>query len=97
MTSALTVREKDELTNTIDDFVSAHDPDKKIMFLGAFVDYIENRQSSKNSSLYVTACILYARILDRLDKDNDKSARSMINLAISEYMERAGIDMEKYR
>ena len=97
MNNELIVYNRGEIVDTIDDFVSTQDIDKKVMFLGAFVDYINNRHEGNKSALYITASILYARILDKLHKEDDKSTRSMINLAISEYMEKAGVDMDKYR
>jgi UDP-2,3-diacylglucosamine pyrophosphatase LpxH len=97
MSSELTIREKADLAETIDDFVETNNIDKKILFLGSFVDFIENRHGSGNSSMYVTASILYGRILDKLHKDDDKITRGYINIAVEEYMERAGIDMDKYK
>ena len=89
--------EQNKIIGTIDDFVGTYDTDKKIMYLGAMADFIENKPGSKKSALYMTVSILYARILDTLDKDDDKTTRGVINLALNEYLERGGVDVEKYR
>ena len=97
MSNELTVYQKGQMIETIDDFVSTVDPDKKLLFLGAFSNFIENEATGDKSALYMTASILYARIFDRLQKDDDKLTMGMINIAIGEYMEKAGVDMEKYK
>lgn len=89
--------EKNQIMETIDDFVETFDTDKKIMYLGAMADFVENKPGSKKSALYMTVSILYARILDTLDKDDDKTTRGVINMALNEYLERGGVDVEKYR
>ncbi|GEM_PF-3066152 len=90
----LTVAKKQEMMQTIDGFVGTQNPDQKVVFLGQLGKFVEDQGWENSHAIRTTQAILYARLLDMLDRDKDKNTYGVVNRVILEYLKQAGIETD---